>query len=127
MFSIAQNLTINFLTLLSVNTQVADPASIQVGQVINVPLLPVLSCKAVVNVQSGDNLSAIAASNGVALNDLLEVNTGIINPDMIYPGDVVNIPPCTSAAAAIQNTIKLARSQCKSQTYTAKIGDFASM
>ena len=126
MFSIAQNLKINFLTLLSVNTQVADPALIKVGQVLNVPILPVLSCKAVVQVQSGDTLSAIAASNGAALNDLLGVNTGIINPDMIYPGDFVNIPPCTSAAAAIRNAIKTARSQCKTTKYTAKIGDFAS-
>lgn len=126
MFSIAQNLTINFLTLLSVNPQVAKPSFIQRGQVLKVPILPVLNCTTIVQVQSGDSLSAIASSKGVALNDLLGVNTGIIYPDMIYPGDFVNIPPCTAVASAVWNAIKSARRQCKNTKYTAKSGDFAS-
>lgn len=43
-------------------------------------------------VKSGDTLSAIAASFGVSLLDLIEANPQIADPDLIFPGDVINIP-----------------------------------
>jgi len=43
-------------------------------------------------VQSGDNLSAIAADNQVSLSDLLAANPQITNPNMIQPGQVINLP-----------------------------------
>jgi LysM repeat protein len=42
-------------------------------------------------VQSGDNLSQIAARYGVAVNQLLQVN-GIQNPNIIYVGQQLVIP-----------------------------------
>ncbi len=43
-------------------------------------------------VEHGDTLSAIAKANGVSTAELIAANPQIINPDLIYPGDKVNIP-----------------------------------
>lgn len=43
-------------------------------------------------VVSGDNLSGIAARNGITLKALLAANAQIQDPDRIYPGDVIRIP-----------------------------------
>jgi len=43
-------------------------------------------------VAPGDTLSAIAAQNGVSLSALIAANPQIRNPDLIYPGDVINLP-----------------------------------
>ena len=43
-------------------------------------------------VQHGDTLSAIARQNGVSLAALLEANPQISNPNLIYPGDRIDIP-----------------------------------
>jgi LysM repeat protein len=42
-------------------------------------------------VEPGDSLSAIAAQFGVSLSDLIAANPGV-NPDLIYPGQVLNLP-----------------------------------
>jgi GH24 family phage-related lysozyme (muramidase)/LysM repeat protein len=52
-------------------------------------------------VERGDTLTAIAKANGVPLKDLLAANPQIRNPDLIYPGDEVNIP--TSSADESQS------------------------
>ncbi len=45
-----------------------------------------------VTVRSGDTLSASAARNGVSLSALLRANPQIKNPNLIYPGQTVQIP-----------------------------------
>jgi spore coat assembly protein SafA len=50
-------------------------------------------------VEHGDTLSAIAAKAGVSLEELLKANPQILNPNMIYPGDRVNIPAASGTAA----------------------------
>jgi|GEM_PF-1266578 len=45
-----------------------------------------------VTVQRGDTLGAIAAQHNVSLKSLLDANPQIVNPDRIYPGDVVTVP-----------------------------------
>lgn len=50
-------------------------------------------------VKPGDTLSAIARANNVGLQELINANPQIKNPDLIYPGQVVQIPasePVTS-------------------------------
>ncbi len=49
-------------------------------------------------VEHGDTLSAIAAKAGVSLEELLKANPQILNPNVIYPGDRVNIPAAGKAA-----------------------------
>jgi peptidoglycan hydrolase-like protein with peptidoglycan-binding domain len=43
-------------------------------------------------VASGDTLSAIAAREGVSLQDLIHANQQIANPDRIHPGNQIYIP-----------------------------------
>lgn len=43
-------------------------------------------------VKKGDSLWAIAKQYGVALAELIRANPQIKNPNLIYPGDEVNIP-----------------------------------
>ena len=42
-------------------------------------------------VQSGDNLSQIALANGLGLADLISKNPQIKNPNLIYPGQAINL------------------------------------
>ena len=42
-------------------------------------------------VKSGDTLSQIAASNGMTTQQLIALNPQISNPNMIHPGDTVNL------------------------------------
>ena len=43
-------------------------------------------------VQSGDTLSGIAQRFGVSLSALEAANPQITNPDIIIPGQIINIP-----------------------------------
>ena len=49
-------------------------------------------------VKSGDTLSAIATAHGVSLQSLKAANPQISNPNVIYPGQSINIPGGGSAA-----------------------------
>jgi LysM repeat protein len=61
-------------------------------------------------VQPGDNLTQVAADNGVSLEELLAANPqfsqdpasnpGTRNPDLVYPGEVVFVPGPESKATA---------------------------
>ncbi|PBJ82014.1 peptidoglycan-binding protein [Lysobacteraceae bacterium NML93-0399] len=58
------------------------------------PSLPALDAQAPrgLTIQYGDTLSGIAAKLGVPLDRLLAANPQILNPDVIYPGDQLNVP-----------------------------------
>jgi LysM repeat protein len=43
-------------------------------------------------VQWGDSLGGIAAKTGFSYSDILSVNPNIWNADLIYPGEVINLP-----------------------------------
>jgi len=43
-------------------------------------------------IQPGDNLSAIAAKYNISLAQLLTINQHINNPDIVYPGQKINVP-----------------------------------
>ena len=49
-------------------------------------------------IQKGDNLSSIAQRNGTTVNDLLQLNPGIKNPNMIYAGSQLNLTAPQSQA-----------------------------
>lgn len=40
----------------------------------------------------GDTMWAIASQNGVSLQALIQANPQVLNPDLIYPGDRIQIP-----------------------------------
>ncbi len=47
-------------------------------------------------VQKGDTLRKIADRIGVTVNDILAVNPQIVNPSLIYTGQVINLPAAAS-------------------------------
>jgi murein DD-endopeptidase MepM/ murein hydrolase activator NlpD len=49
-------------------------------------------CGYYVSVQRGDTLYSIAKENGVTVNDILESNPSIANPDVIQEGQKIRIP-----------------------------------
>ena len=51
-------------------------------------------------VQYGDTLGIIAASRGVSLSKILSVNPQILNPSLIYVGQVINLPASTGVITA---------------------------
>ena len=55
-------------------------------------------------VQSGDTLSQIAASNGVTLQEILDANPSITNPDEIQAGQTITIPGKASEEGSQENT-----------------------
>lgn len=66
-------------------------------------------------VQSGDTLSGIASSVGLGYQELAEFN-GIENPNMIYPGQVINFP-------GIVESQPVEQPQSEQRTYTVESGD----
>ena len=67
---------------------IADPNVINVGQVLNIPSNGGKS--KTYTVQSGDNLSSIAAQFGTTAS-ALAVKNGLADPNLIYPGQVLHI------------------------------------
>lgn len=52
-------------------------------------------------VKSGETLSGIAADRGVSLSSLLAANPRIVNPNLIRPGQAVNVPPREGASSYV--------------------------
>ncbi|MGY0559341.1 MULTISPECIES: glycoside hydrolase family 19 protein [unclassified Luteimonas] len=50
-------------------------------------------------VQYGDMLSALAVQYGIPLQQLIQANPQILNPDLIYPGEQIQLPTADSAPA----------------------------
>ena len=61
-------------------------------------------------VKSGDTLSNIATNYNITLDALVGANQQIENIDLIFPGELINVPVC-------------AGSQCLVKTYNIKSGD----
>jgi murein DD-endopeptidase MepM/ murein hydrolase activator NlpD len=51
-------------------------------------------------VQTGDTLSGIAAQSGVSLSQLEAANPQISNPNLIYTGNLINVPDGQSGSSA---------------------------
>jgi LysM repeat protein len=75
---------------------------------------PTATCAVAVNssyvVKSGDSLSLIATNYNITLAALVAANKQIANIDLIFPGELINVPVC-------------AGSQCLVKTYNIKSGD----
>ena len=56
------------------------------------------SCGATYTVQRGDYLTKIARLCGVSYSDLLHANPTIINPSLLFPGQVLKVPSANSPA-----------------------------
>jgi spore coat assembly protein SafA len=96
---------VSLKSLEAANPQIRNPNLIYPGQKINIPGGGGVKGSVAANssnqsastsnhyrVKSGDTLSAIAAAHGVSLKSLEAANPQIRNPNLIYPGQNINIP-----------------------------------
>lgn len=84
--------------IMAVNPQICDPNMIFPGQLIFIPIArfpapPDGPPRFFVVVQPGETLFIIARRHGVTLAELIAVNPQIVDPNLIFPGMVVNLPP----------------------------------
>lgn len=56
-------------------------------------------------VQTGDTMWKIAVKYEVGLSEIKAANTHIVNPDLIYPGQILNIPTVSSAVTAYEEEV----------------------
>jgi len=86
------------------------------------------ACGATVTVQSGDTLSDIAVTCGVSLSTIEQYNPQITDPDLIMPGEQINLEP-----SLIQNTSEIVTANLATNlaipgpalpaTYTTRLND----
>ncbi|MBN2358651.1 MAG: LysM peptidoglycan-binding domain-containing protein, partial [Deltaproteobacteria bacterium] len=105
MTGIARQHGVSLDELIKANPQVKNPNLIFPGQELNLPggsAQPAAqpASGGVHTVQRGDTLTGIARQNGISLNDLIKANPQIENPNLIYPGQQVNIPDVSGRAVA---------------------------
>lgn len=94
-FRIAQRFGVSLQSLRAANPQIQNPALIFVGQIICVPVQ--VACPREIDgfiytVLPGDTLSVIARQFDVSLEDILNVNLFITNPNLIFAGQRICIP-----------------------------------
>lgn len=104
LWAISTRLGVVYEELLEANPLITNPELVYAGQVINIPsskdTATITSQHQDSNTQStttytirsGDTLWAISTRLGVVYKELLEVNPLITNPDLVYAGQVINVP-----------------------------------
>lgn len=100
MSGIAERFHVGLTALEQANPQIADPDRIFPNELIHIPdssgsphpLMPVPPHVATYVVQDGDVKSGIAQAHGISLAALEAANPQVTNPDLIHPGQVLNLP-----------------------------------
>lgn len=100
---IAQKCDVTLSDLIKYNPQITNINRIYPGQVINITssgtvptTTPPPSTSTTYTVRWGDTLAAIAWRFGTTLSQILALNPSIVNPSLIYAGQVLKIPTGTS-------------------------------
>ena len=113
---IAMNFGTTVSNILSLNPSITNPNLIYPGQniTINSSNLVETNTNVTYIVKSGDTLSKIAKEYNTTVSNLVRLNN-ISNPNLIYPGQIININN--------SNTIENGQNSCGKITYTIKRGD----
>lgn len=97
LFRIALRFNTTVAAIQAANPFITNPNLIYPGQILTIPAadggpgIPPTG-GTTYTVLSGDTLSGIAARFAVTLQSILNANTWITNPDLIFPGWVIQIP-----------------------------------
>ena len=111
LFNIANRFGIPLDCLIRFNPQIPNPNQIFPGQVICIP--PASACAGtpqpqcppggiLYTVRAGDTLFNIANRFGIPLDCLIRFNPQIPNPNQIFPGQVICIPPASACVGVPQ-------------------------
>ena len=92
--AVAARFTVAAPALLAANPQIVNPDRIFPGQIVTIPG-PAPAAGPEYVIQPGDTLSAVAARFGVTLAALEAANPQIVNPDRIFPGQIVTTTAAT--------------------------------
>jgi LysM repeat protein len=84
------------------------------------PKVDAATCSGTYTVVAGDYLSLIASRCSVAVSDILALNPDITNPNLIFPGQVINVTGTPSSTATTTSVVVPVTS---SVTYTTVSGD----
>ncbi len=115
MYQIAMDNGIPLDCLIESNPQVTNPNVIFPGQVLCIPPKAQCDCPPggkLYTVQNGDTMYQIAMDNDISLDCLIEYNPQVTNPNVIFPGQVLCIPPasaCNTSMAAESSDCSPAR------------------
>lgn len=93
MWHIASKHGIGINELLTANPQITTQNLIFPGQIINIPS----TSTSTYTVMPGDTMWHIATKHGIGVNELLTANPQITNPNLIFPGQIINVSKTTSA------------------------------
>ena len=63
-------------------------------------ITPVVVAKQYITVADGQNLTVIANSNSTTSGRIFDANISVTNPDLIYPGEVLEIPKASDVLAS---------------------------
>lgn len=97
LFLIAQMFGLTVDLLIQENPQIADPNLIHPGQVINLTVTPPLPPKPPkgtiqLYVSVGETLTSIAQRIGVSVQAIIAANPQIEDPNLIFVGQIINVP-----------------------------------
>lgn len=93
---IAQRFNVRLNAIITANPQIESPENIFPGQFITIPAgptpAPIPPPSFTYVIQPGDTLSNLASRFRVNLNQLIAANPAIIDPDRLFPGQIILIP-----------------------------------
>lgn len=97
---IAQQHGVSLDALIAANPQIKNPNLIVPGQQLKIPGegARAVQKSSRYTVKPGDTMSSIAAKNGVSLAALIAANPQIKNPNLIFPGQKIELPSAGGSA-----------------------------
>ncbi|UNC93115.1 LysM peptidoglycan-binding domain-containing protein [Candidatus Contubernalis alkaliaceticus] len=96
LFFFAQTFGVSVHEILAVNPGITNPDLIFPGQIVRIPARPLVGpdpgfARAQYLVRPGDSLFLIAQMFGLTVNLLIQENPQIADPNLIFPGQVINL------------------------------------